>query len=47
MHSGLEVKGLKEFKSVAGLPLNLDKTEALYIAEDFENVSTIHGIACM
>ena len=28
--------------------LNLDKTEALYIADDFENVSTnvIHGIVC-
>ena len=28
------------------MTLNLDKTEALYIADDFENVSTIHGIAC-
>ena len=36
-------KLLKEFKSVSGL--NLDKTEALYIADDFENVNTIHGIA--
>ena len=42
----LVTKLLKEFKSVAGLTLNLDKTEALYIADDFENVSTIHGIAC-
>ena len=37
---------VKEFKSVAGLSLNLDTSEALYIADDFENVSTIHGIAC-
>ena len=42
----LVTKLLKEFKSVAGLTLNLDKTVALYIADDFENVSTIHGIAC-
>ena len=42
----LVTKLIKEFKSVAGLTLNLDKTEALYIADDFENVSTIHGIAC-
>ena len=39
----LVTKLLKEFKSVAGSTLNL---EALYIADDFENVSTIHGIAC-
>ena len=42
----LVTKLLKEFKSVAGLNLNLDKTEALYIADDSENVSSIHGIAC-
>ena len=42
----LVTKILNEFKSVAGLTLNLDKTEALHIADDFENVSTIHGIAC-
>ena len=42
----LVTKLLKEFKSVAGLTLNLDKTEALYIADDFENVSSIQGIAC-
>ena len=28
------------------MTLNLDKTEALYSADDFENVSIIHGIAC-
>ena len=33
-------KLLKELKSVAGLTLNSDKTEALHIADDFENVST-------
>ena len=37
-------KLLKDFKSVTGLTLNLNKTEALYIADDFKNVSTIHGI---
>ena len=42
----LVTKLLKEFTSVAGLTLNLDKNEALYIADDLENVSTIHGIAC-
>ena len=42
----LVTKLLKEFKSVAGLTLNLDQSEALYIADDLKNVSTIHGIAC-
>ena len=37
----LVTKLLKEFKSVAGLNLNLDKTEALYIADASENVSSI------
>ena len=42
----LITKLLKDFISLAGLTLNLDKTDALYIADDLKNVSTMNSIAC-
>ena len=39
---------LKDFKSVAGVTLHLDKIKALFIADGFKNVRKIalHGLTC-
>ena len=38
---------LNKYESVAGLKLNISKTEALFFAEDFDTVQEIHGIKCI
>ena len=43
----LAIELLNKYVSVAGLKLNISKTEALYFAEDFDTVQEIHGIKCI
>ena len=38
---------LNKYESVAGLKLNISKTEALYFAKDFDTVKEILGIKCI